>query len=293
MLEVSFMVNEVLASKRLNKVLSVIKNNLFCIEVLWCRTVYDNVDIPNTKMHSHSFFELHLCLSEQNCFEAEGEAIVLKRGEFMLLSPNTKHTVHSYQKGYSELVLAFDFLDECNIYDYLKDDNAPFYVNTSTEFMQNAVSNMLNHIIDEKYGYSEYITHLASCFFIDLFAVIAKKIDDKTTATLKENDDRIEDVKKYISDNISKKLVADEIAKHVNISTRHLNRLIKASENASVTELIRRIRIKQAKKLLVTTNKTLAQIADETGFGGSFHLIKCFKSIEGKTPGVYRKDFNK
>jgi len=285
--------NEILASKRLNKVLSVIKNNLFCMEVLWCRTVYDDVDIPNPAMHSHSFYELHLCLSAQNCFKTDNKTIVLKRGEFLLLSPGTKHTVHSYQKGYSELVLAFDFLDECNIYNYLKSDNAPFYTNNSTEFMLNAVSNMLNHIIDEKYGYSEYITHLASCFFIDLFAVIAKKIDDETTGILKENDDRIEQVKKYIEDNIYKKLQADEIARHVNISPRHLNRIIKNSDNASVTELIRRMRIKHAKKLLMTTQKTITEIAYETGFGSSFHLIKTFKTIEGITPGAYRRDFNK
>ncbi len=286
------MLNEVLASKRLNKVLSVIKNNLFCIEVLWCRTVYDNVDVPNPAMHSHSFYELHLCLSAQNTFETENKTIVLKRGEFMLLSPGTKHTVHNYDKGYSELVLAFDFIGECNICNYFKSDNSPLYINTSTEFMMNAVSNMLNHIIDEKYGYSEYITHLASCFFIDLFAVIAKKIDDDITI-VKENDNRVEEVKKYISNNIDKKLKADEIARYVNISQRHLNRIIKNSENASVTELIRRMRIKHAKKLLMSTQKTLAEIAYETGFGSSFHLIKTFKSIEGITPGAYRKDFNK
>ena len=123
----------------------------------------------------------------------------------------------------------------------------------------------------------------------------AKKIEDESVIQLntKENDDRIKIVKKYIEDNIDKKILSSDIANQVNISTRHLNRLIEASEKSSVAELIRRTRIKHSKKLLKSTQLSMSEIAYQSGFSSSFHFSKAFKALEGVTPGAYRKDINK
>lgn len=85
--------NALVASKKLNKIISVVENNLFNLEVMWFRTVYEGAEIPNTALHSHSFYELHLCLSSANYFEINGSEIYLQKGEFLLLPPKTKHIV--------------------------------------------------------------------------------------------------------------------------------------------------------------------------------------------------------
>ena len=203
--------------------------------------------------------------------------------------------VHPYRQGYCELVAAFQFTKNSQISSYLEQSDAPFFHAKATDSMLALIPDMLKHALEEKYGYYEYVSSLVSCFLIDLFATVAKSMtaDQNAPVFLKENDDRIKIVKDYIRDNIDKKILSTDIAKHVNISTRHLNRLVKASEKASVAELIRRTRIKHAKNLIMTTQLSLSEIADQSGYTSAFHFSKAFKAIEGITPGTYRKDINK
>lgn len=286
--------NGVVASKRLNKYLSSVNNGLFSLDIIRCRAVYGSIDTACSSLHSHSYYEIHLCLSSQNSFQVDGKTLTLKNGDFFLLTPRTEHIVYSYEKNYSEFVVAFDFLGESEIKEYLENDGAILYQGTATNFMMTSVESMLSCAIEEKYGCGEFLSSLASCFFIELFAVIAKRLEKPSTAeTAKYTDDRMSLVKKYIQDNVDKKILTGDIANHINVSSRHLNRIVKDSENMSVTELIRSIRIKRAKKLLMTTQMSLSEIAEATGFCDSYHLGKIFKKVENITPGFHRKDVHK
>lgn len=278
----------IIASKRLNKYLSLVNNGLFQLEILRCRTVYGDVDTACSSLHSHSYFELHLCLSDENSFEINNEVITLKKGEFFLISPKTDHIVYPYGKKYSEFVIAFEFVGDCEIRNTLK---SCVYKHKASHFMMQSVNEMINYVLEEKYGCKEFLESILSCFFIDMFAITVNKLDKTFGGKL--TDDRIKLVKTYIEDNIDKKILVDDIANHINVSVRHLNRIVKEAESMNATELIRSIRIKHAKHLLMTTKKTLSEIAEATGFCDSYHLGRIFKSVEGITPGEHRKDIHK
>lgn len=50
-----------------------------------------------------------------------------------------------------------------------------------------------------------------------------------------------------------------------------------------------RLRIEHAKKMLVQTDKTILEIASETGYNNDQSFNRNFKKFEGLTPGEYRK----
>ena len=50
-------------------------------------------------------------------------------------------------------------------------------------------------------------------------------------------------------------------------------------------------RLNAARKLLTTTEKSVADIAVEVGFFDQSHFIKAFKRERGTTPGRYRRQF--
>lgn len=54
-------------------------------------------------------------------------------------------------------------------------------------------------------------------------------------------------------------------------------------------EYLRKLRVNQAIKLLTTTSKSVAEIAQSCGFSDSAHVIKIFKEDTGLTPSKYRK----
>ena len=59
----------------------------------------------------------------------------------------------------------------------------------------------------------------------------------------------------------------------------------------TLNQYINTVRVYEAQKLLETTSKSIAVIAEEAGFGSVNNFIRQFRVILKKTPERYRKDF--
>ena len=51
------------------------------------------------------------------------------------------------------------------------------------------------------------------------------------------------------------------------------------------------IRMEQAKKLLLSTSLSIAEVSEQSGYGDYRVFTKVFKKAEGITPSQYRRDF--
>lgn len=83
-------------------------------------------------------------------------------------------------------------------------------------------------------------------------------------------------------------LSMESIGRQVHMSPYYVSKLFKAEHGISVPSYIANVRIENAKKMLRQTDKSIAKIAEETGFLSSTVFIRTFKKAEGITPGVYR-----
>ncbi|MDE5894827.1 MAG: helix-turn-helix domain-containing protein, partial [Muribaculum intestinale] len=61
----------------------------------------------------------------------------------------------------------------------------------------------------------------------------------------------------------------------------------------SPVELIRRIRLKHGHNLIVSTDKTISEIAYETGFSTPAYFTKCYRDAYGETPTEVRNRLGK
>ena len=66
-------------------------------------------------------------------------------------------------------------------------------------------------------------------------------------------------------------------------------RKIKALTNYSPVELIRNFRLKEGRKLLIKTDKTISEIAYEIGFSSPAYFTKCYREAYGETPSETRE----
>ncbi|WP_204358650.1 helix-turn-helix domain-containing protein [Streptosporangium sp. 'caverna'] len=83
-------------------------------------------------------------------------------------------------------------------------------------------------------------------------------------------------------------LDAATVAAGCGLSRRSLFRALAADEE-SLTELIRRLRVTRARRLLRDRpDLPLAVVAAQSGFGGAAQLHRAFRSVVGMTPGTYR-----
>lgn len=51
------------------------------------------------------------------------------------------------------------------------------------------------------------------------------------------------------------------------------------------------IRMEKAKKLLLSTSLSVAEVAQQSGYGDYHVFTKVFKKAEGVTPSQFRRDF--
>lgn len=93
-----------------------------------------------------------------------------------------------------------------------------------------------------------------------------------------------------ISDN---ELNVDEIGKNIGLSRIQLYRKVKALTNYAPNELVRMIRLKEAAKQLLYTEKSISEIAYDTGFSSPAYFTKCFKEHFKENPSEYQTRLKK
>ena len=99
----------------------------------------------------------------------------------------------------------------------------------------------------------------------------------------------IDKVKTFIEANITENISLSDVARGVNISACYLSHLFKDVTGITVTEFCNSLRLKNAKKLLVNTEKSIAEIALEVGFGSPSYFTEVFTRSESIPPSEYRK----
>ncbi|WP_411768496.1 two-component regulator propeller domain-containing protein [Winogradskyella sp. A3E31] len=79
----------------------------------------------------------------------------------------------------------------------------------------------------------------------------------------------------------------EALSEHLAMSRMQLHRKIKGMIGVSASEFINNERLKLAVELLERTDRTIAEIAYETGFNSPSYFNRCFKKVYGKAPGSY------
>ena len=94
---------------------------------------------------------------------------------------------------------------------------------------------------------------------------------------------------KFISENCHRHIGQDDVSRAVTAETRSLQRRFRVVLNRPIVAEIRRVRIERAKRELAHSNRSLAEIARDVGFGKSLRMCEVFRRELGVTPSEYRK----
>lgn len=79
-------------------------------------------------------------------------------------------------------------------------------------------------------------------------------------------------------------LSVDDIASRMGLERTQFYRKIKAITNFAPVELMRRLRLRQGQLLIKTSDKSIAEIAYETGFSSPAYFTRCYREAFGETP---------
>ena len=95
----------------------------------------------------------------------------------------------------------------------------------------------------------------------------------------------------YISEHLHTRIMINEAAKHLQISSAYLSRLFKSETGMAFSDYVNRKKIEEASSLLRFSEYTDLEISTLLCFSSQSYFIKIFKKYVGMTPREYKKRY--
>ena len=99
----------------------------------------------------------------------------------------------------------------------------------------------------------------------------------------------IEQLLLYIEENYREPLSLEELAKHFHFNPSYLSTFFSKHMKQGFNEYLQKIRIEQAKKLLIDSNISISSISERVGYSDPSYFTKVFRKMEGVSPRQYRR----
>jgi AraC-like DNA-binding protein/ligand-binding sensor protein len=100
---------------------------------------------------------------------------------------------------------------------------------------------------------------------------------------------QVRTIQSYLEKNIAKKLTLGGVGKKFGLGEKALDALLRKYFAMGLSDYVASLRVSEAKRLLVTTDLNMGQIARKTGFKDQSYFTKVFKSRIGSTPTEFRE----
>ncbi|MBR6380096.1 MAG: helix-turn-helix domain-containing protein [Lachnospiraceae bacterium] len=149
------------------------------------------------------------------------------------------------------------------------------------------VSNSINSmdVFDEELSYTDFMYCWDSSeAFESALSQVVEKIYRRG-----RGGDVILEITTYIADNLDREIYVSEIADQIGMNPEYLTRVFKKEKGVSLKRYIDNERIEHAIRLLETTDLTVKEISDRSGYASYTNFTRAFKQHTGKSPSDYRK----
>ena len=95
--------------------------------------------------------------------------------------------------------------------------------------------------------------------------------------------------RQFIQEHLAEPLRLKDAARSASLSTSYFSRMFKKSTALGFSEYLARVRVEQARKLLLNPNMHVGEVAFAVGFQSVTHFNRVFKKLTGDAPGEYRQ----
>ena len=99
----------------------------------------------------------------------------------------------------------------------------------------------------------------------------------------------IREMKLYAQENFRNPIKLSDRAKRYGFNEKYIGRLFKSTTDVSFSNYVNRLRLNHAKNLLLSTEKSIIEVALDSGFENVTYFNRCFKRELGLTPTEFRR----
>ena len=96
------------------------------------------------------------------------------------------------------------------------------------------------------------------------------------------------DVCSYLSQNCTENISLDDAADYAGFSRYHFSRLFKEKIGMTFSDYLASCRVERARQLLATTDLSISEVANASGYQEANSFSRLFKTRTGQSPSEYR-----
>lgn len=100
---------------------------------------------------------------------------------------------------------------------------------------------------------------------------------------------QVQEAIEYVNGRLEQPVTLRDVAEHLHMNASYFSVLFKEQTGLTFSEFVTRRRVQRAKELLAGTRLTINEISERTGYQTAKYFVKVFRSLEGVSPGQYRK----
>lgn len=274
------------------------------IDIVSFKEVYENQN-ELAFAHWHNELELIYCFGGRDTFYIHGKPVYAQNGKLIVVNPNEIHyiEVKDHEKvqnlNINEYAYIIFFISKQYYSRLFNKKQCPCFVN---EIMPNAFleqcfkeirlymngkQNIRSLDNDIDYLLVNGILQLAFYKLCITGWEFLKQPENK----LNSKNGTLKNILLFLNEHYSEQIKQKEVAEMFHFSSQSFSRFFHSHTGMTYTEYLTRIRIRQIREELLTTDKTLTEIALNNGFSDERRCIIAFKKYFNDTPGKYRSRY--
>lgn len=246
---------------------------------------------PHIPAHWHDAMEILFCLNGEVRLHIEHESITLSRNQLIVFDSREVHSIHSDSKLYMFLCIHVDkkqlsvYCPDLDLYHIhcrpvpLDDPKSTQYIHlcqlahdlTRTNIAQTSTSAMRSD-------------GTALLMLADLIQYFSVYFPPETTAISGQANENLREIISFVNEHYTEKLSLEDVACHVGFSREYFCRFFKQHMGITFLRYLNEVRISHAGRLLSSTDLSVSEVMNESGFTNQTLFNRLFKEIYGMTP---------
>lgn len=230
-------------------------------------------------------------------FIVDGKSYALSGGDLFYLPSDTRYTTRFFGKNVMLYNVHFvlqknerEYRDELHFPPFSNEENA-FRFHCGDCAALNACKLQKKAFLDEEFAEIEKEYFKRSIFSMlkinaRVALVLLRLLEDQP---VRRNKTLCKKVLDYIDGNIFTDISCKSIAEYFNYHSNYLNKVVKLGVGQGLHSCIMISKCNAAAKLLLETDKSITEIAQDLYFSDSSHFANVFSRIMRCTPSEYRK----
>jgi len=269
-------------------------------KLLFDVNLYEIKDNCVVAEHGHSYVELLLCLRGACEHLINGKSGTAEAGDLIVMHPGWTHELRA-PLLFEHMTIAFTetapetVAPELTGYEGFKrlfrparDETARIRLSGGGyKEVKELANSMLREYKEKRPGWQTFMR----AYFSSLVALLSRlKMEKPEDAGLS----RLNGVLSYIETNFRSRIKMDRLAKMSGLSESQLHRLFKKAYGTSPIDYLIKVRIEEAKRLLLLEGDrvSIAELASATGFADGNYLCRAFKKTIGVPPRRYARSLS-